>query len=68
MQLADDVCQRKDTMLYSTIKQISYEGLLLPIATQCLQAAKINSDRGLDQYLGNVSMKIHAKVSTVVLC
>jgi eukaryotic translation initiation factor 2C len=33
--------------------------------TQVLQAAKIKSDRGIDQYCGNVSMKIHCKLGGV---
>ena len=36
-----------------------------PIVTQCLQGMKIKGDRGLDQYCGNVSMKVHCKLGGV---
>lgn len=35
------------------------------VPTQCLQAQKLKSDRGLDQYCGNVAMKIQAKLGGV---
>ncbi len=38
---------------------------LKPVVTQALQAQKIKSDKGLDQYCGNVSMKIHCKLGGV---
>ena len=36
-----------------------------PIVTQCLQGMKIKQERGLDQYCGNISMKIHCKLGGV---
>ncbi|WVQ83346.1 hypothetical protein IAT38_005485 [Cryptococcus sp. DSM 104549] len=56
------IMPRKDPSLYQAIKTIAAEQLMKPVVTQCLQAQKIKSDRGLDQYCGNVSMKVHAKL------
>lgn len=61
-QLIVVILSRKEIPLYSEIKRCAATELLKPIPTQCLQANKITSDRGLDQYLGNVSMKVHLKV------
>jgi eukaryotic translation initiation factor 2C len=36
-----------------------------PVPTQCLQSKKLQSDRGLDQYCANVSMKINAKLGGI---
>ncbi|ORX38808.1 Argonaute-like protein [Kockovaella imperatae] len=64
-QLLIVILPRKDGIMYSTVKSVAAEGLVRPLVTQCLQGTKITSDRGLDQYLGNVSMKIHAKLGGV---
>ncbi|KAK1921573.1 eukaryotic translation initiation factor 2C 2 [Papiliotrema laurentii] len=65
-QLIVVILPRKDQMLYATVKRTAAEGLHKPVVTQCLQGAKVKPDaRGLDQYLGNVSMKIHAKLGGV---
>ncbi|WWC86888.1 uncharacterized protein L201_001767 [Kwoniella dendrophila CBS 6074] len=59
------IMPRKDVPMYKNIKSIAAEGLLKPVVTQCLQSQKIKSDRGLDQYCGNVAMKIHAKLGGI---
>ncbi|WVF69797.1 hypothetical protein IAT40_004576 [Kwoniella sp. CBS 6097] len=61
-QLVLVIMPRKDVQMYQQIKSIAAEGLLKPIVTQCLQAQKIKGDRGLDQYCGNVAMKVHSKL------
>ncbi|KAI5451380.1 Protein argonaute [Naganishia albida] len=55
----------RDAALYEEIKRIAACFLHAPVVTQCLQAAKIKSDRGLDQYCANVAMKINAKLGGV---
>ncbi|CAD6584810.1 MAG: hypothetical protein TREMPRED_003962 [Tremellales sp. Tagirdzhanova-0007] len=64
-QLVIVILPRKDTIMYSEIKRIAAESLKLPIVTQCLQGMKIKQERGLDQYCGNISMKIHCKLGGV---
>ncbi|WWC67948.1 uncharacterized protein I206_101867 [Kwoniella pini CBS 10737] len=64
-QLIIVIMPRKDTQMYKTIKAQAADGLLKPVVTQCLQSQKIKSDRGLDQYCGNVAMKIHVKLGGV---
>ncbi len=64
-QLIVVIMPRKDTAFYADIKKIATTGLLKPVVTQCLVAQKLSSDRGIDQYCGNVSMKIHAKLGGV---
>ncbi|KAI9636400.1 eukaryotic translation initiation factor 2C 2 [Dioszegia hungarica] len=54
---------RKELPLYQEIKRCAAQDLKLPLVTQCLQTQKCRPDnRGLEQYLGNVSMKIHSKM------
>ncbi|KAL1411709.1 Protein argonaute [Vanrija albida] len=57
----------KDTAIYKEVKTIGAmsRANLQPVVTQCLVADKLMNERGLDQYLGNVAMKIHAKVGGV---
>ncbi|KAJ9098336.1 hypothetical protein QFC19_006460 [Naganishia cerealis] len=55
----------RDAALYEEVKRISACSLHAPVVTQCLQASKIRSDRGLDQYCANVAMKINAKLGGV---
>ncbi|WVQ98061.1 hypothetical protein IAU59_005183 [Kwoniella sp. CBS 9459] len=56
------IMPRKDVQMYQQIKSIAAEGLHKPVVTQCLQAQKIKQERGLDQYCGNVAMKVHSKL------
>ncbi|OCF58805.1 argonaute [Kwoniella mangroviensis CBS 10435] len=64
-QLIVVVMPKKDVPMYKAIKANAAEGLLKPVVTQCLQSAKIKSDRGMDQYCGNVAMKVHAKLGGI---
>ncbi|WVW78435.1 hypothetical protein I302_100389 [Kwoniella bestiolae CBS 10118] len=64
-QLILVIMPRKETGMYKAIKAVAAEGLLKPVVTQCLQSAKIKSDRGIDQYCGNVAMKMHAKLGGI---
>ncbi|ODN94352.1 argonaute [Cryptococcus wingfieldii CBS 7118] len=59
------ILPKKDPSIYQTIKAVSCEQLFKPVPTQCLQSAKIKSDRGIDQYCGNVAMKVHSKLGGV---
>lgn len=61
-QLVVCILPRRDTALYAQIKLVAATELKMPVVTQCLVAAKLKNERGLDQYCGNVSMKIHAKL------
>ncbi|KAK8847412.1 hypothetical protein IAR55_005270 [Kwoniella newhampshirensis] len=61
-QLVVVIMPKKDPAMYQKIKAVAAEQLRAPVVTQCLQSAKIKNDRGLDQYCGNVAMKIHAKL------
>nr|XP_031860632.1 uncharacterized protein CI109_003963 [Kwoniella shandongensis]KAA5527704.1 hypothetical protein CI109_003963 [Kwoniella shandongensis] len=61
-QLLVIIMPKKDPGMYQMIKAVAAEQLRLPVVTQCLQSAKIKNERGLDQYCGNVAMKIHAKL------
>ncbi|OCF32605.1 argonaute [Kwoniella heveanensis BCC8398] len=61
-QLILVIMPRKDVQMYQQIKSIAVLTAFKPIVTQCLQAQKIKSDRGLDQYCGNVAMKVHSKL------
>ncbi|WVQ69267.1 uncharacterized protein L199_007484 [Kwoniella botswanensis] len=64
-QLIVVIMPKKDAPMYKAIKANAAEGLLKPVVTQCLQSAKIKSDRGIDQYCGNVAMKLHAKLGGI---
>ncbi|WRT64767.1 uncharacterized protein IL334_001701 [Kwoniella shivajii] len=64
-QLIVVVMPRKEGTMYKQIKAIAAEGLLKPVVTQCVQSQKIKSDRGIDQYCGNLAMKVHAKLGGV---
>ncbi|WWC59473.1 uncharacterized protein I303_102029 [Kwoniella dejecticola CBS 10117] len=64
-QLIIVIMPRKDVAMYKEIKSVAAEGLLKPVVTQCLQSQKIKSDRGLDQYCGNVAMKVHVKLGGI---
>ncbi|ORY31025.1 putative Argonaute-like protein [Naematelia encephala] len=64
-QLVIVVMPRKEIPMYSEIKRVAMEVLKKPVVTQCLQAQKLKADRGIEQYLGNVSMKIHSKLGGV---
>lgn len=55
----------KDLGRYAEIKRCAAQDLKAPVVTQLLQTQKIRGDRGMDQYIGNVSMKIHAKLGGV---
>ncbi|KIY33612.1 argonaute [Cryptococcus gattii E566] len=59
------ILPRKEASIYQAIKSVGAEGLFKPVVTQCLQSAKIKSDRGIDQYCGNVAMKVHCKLGGV---
>lgn len=64
-QLIVVILPGRDAALYEEIKRIAACFLHAPVVTQCLQAAKIKSDRGLDQYCANVAMKVNAKLGGV---
>lgn len=64
-QLIVIILPGRDAALYEEIKRIAACSLHAPVVTQCLQAAKIKSDRGLDQYCANVAMKVNAKLGGV---
>ncbi|KAK8847413.1 hypothetical protein IAR55_005271 [Kwoniella newhampshirensis] len=55
----------KDLGFYSMVKRICTTEMKKPVVSQIMQSMKIRSDRGVDQYCGNMSMKIHAKVGGV---
>ncbi|BEI84075.1 hypothetical protein CcaverHIS002_0406790 [Cutaneotrichosporon cavernicola] len=55
----------KDTATYQQIKNIAGMQLKMMFPTQCLLGQKILQDRSLDQYCGNVAMKIQAKLGGV---
>ncbi|ODN82180.1 hypothetical protein L202_02471 [Cryptococcus amylolentus CBS 6039] len=61
-QLILVILPSRDTALYESIKTCATEELHKPVVTQCLQSARIKSPRRLDQYCGNVAMKVQAKV------
>ncbi|WVQ76034.1 hypothetical protein IAR50_005670 [Cryptococcus sp. DSM 104548] len=61
-QLILVILPSRDAALYGSIKTYAIEGLSKPVVTQCLQSIKIKSERGLDQYCGNVAMKVQAKI------
>ncbi|KIR56890.1 argonaute [Cryptococcus gattii Ru294] len=56
------ILPKKDPSIYQAIKACAAEQLFKPVVTQCLQSLKIKSDRGIEQYCGNVAMKVHAKL------
>jgi eukaryotic translation initiation factor 2C len=64
-QLIVIILPGRDAALYEEIKRIAACFLHAPVVTQCLQAAKIKSERGLDQYCANVAMKVNAKLGGV---
>ncbi|KAK4686649.1 eukaryotic translation initiation factor 2C, partial [Tremellales sp. Uapishka_1] len=64
-QLLMVIVPRKDMAMYVEIKRVGAEGLKAPVPTQVLLANKVGNSRGMDQYCGNVSMKIHAKLGGV---
>lgn len=43
------ILPRKEASIYQAIKSVGAEGLFKSVVTQCLQSAKIKSDRGIDQ-------------------
>ncbi|OCF39530.1 hypothetical protein I317_06689 [Kwoniella heveanensis CBS 569] len=61
-QLICCVLPGRDAWLYEEIKRISFTELNAPVPTQCMQAAKIRSPRGIDAYTGNLVMKIQSKL------
>lgn len=64
-QLIIVILPGRDPLLYEEVKRCAAVNLKAPVPTQCLLASKLRSDRGLDQYASNVSMKIHAKLGGV---
>ncbi|GFZ47745.1 hypothetical protein JCM24511_05492 [Saitozyma sp. JCM 24511] len=64
-QLLVIIAPKKEAGWYQAVKGFAAEGLPKPIVTQIMAADKLNKDNGLDQYLGNVSMKIHVKLGGV---
>ncbi|WWC86242.1 uncharacterized protein L201_001115 [Kwoniella dendrophila CBS 6074] len=61
-QLICCVLPGRDAWLYEKIKKSSFNDLKGPVPTQCMQAAKIRSPRGIDAYTGNLVMKIQNKL------
>lgn len=61
-QLIVVILPGKDAWLYESIKKISFTELKAPVPTQCMQAAKIKSPRGIEAYTDNLAMKIVAKL------
>ncbi|BEJ14915.1 hypothetical protein CspHIS471_0406820 [Cutaneotrichosporon sp. HIS471] len=55
----------KDIATYQQIKNIAGMQLKMMFPTQCLLGKKILQDKGLNQYCGNVAMKIQAKLGGV---
>ncbi|WWD17893.1 hypothetical protein CI109_102338 [Kwoniella shandongensis] len=64
-QLICCVLPGRDAWLYEAIKRSSFTDLKGPVPTQCMQAAKIRSPRGIDAYTGNLVMKIQSKLGGV---
>ncbi|WRT64136.1 uncharacterized protein IL334_001065 [Kwoniella shivajii] len=61
-QLICCILPGRDAWLYELIKKSSFTDLKGPVPTQCMQAAKIRSPRGIDAYTGNLVMKIQNKL------
>ncbi|KAK8865920.1 hypothetical protein IAR55_001068 [Kwoniella newhampshirensis] len=61
-QLICCVLPGRDAWLYEQIKKSSFTDLKGPVPTQCMQAAKIRTPRGIDAYTGNLVMKIQSKL------
>ncbi|WRT64769.1 uncharacterized protein IL334_001703 [Kwoniella shivajii] len=59
------IVPRKDLAFYSSVKRIATNELKMPVVTQIMQSAKVKNDRGRDQYCGNMSMKVHAKLGGI---
>ncbi|WVQ85375.1 hypothetical protein IAT38_007540 [Cryptococcus sp. DSM 104549] len=61
-QLICCILPGRDAWLYEQIKKSSFTDLKGPVPTQCMQAAKIRSPRGIDSYTGNLVMKVQSKL------
>ncbi|ORY30401.1 Piwi domain-domain-containing protein [Naematelia encephala] len=57
---------RKDTGLYAEVKRVGVEGLRAPVVTQVLLGTNFRKEgSSLDQYINNITMKIHAKMGGI---
>ncbi|WWD21504.1 hypothetical protein CI109_105990 [Kwoniella shandongensis] len=64
-QLIVVIVPLKDLKFYSVVKRICTTELKRPVVSQIMQSSKITSTRGIDQYCGNMSMKVHAKLGGI---
>ncbi|WVF69798.1 hypothetical protein IAT40_004577 [Kwoniella sp. CBS 6097] len=59
------IVPRKDLQFYSAVERIAATELVAPVVTQLMQSSKITNERGIDQYCGNMSMKVHSKLGGI---
>nr|XP_018265467.1 uncharacterized protein I303_01833 [Kwoniella dejecticola CBS 10117]OBR87625.1 hypothetical protein I303_01833 [Kwoniella dejecticola CBS 10117] len=64
-QLIIVIFKARGARLYSDTKRIAVNGLKEPVVTQIMLSQKFMNPRGLDMYLSNVAMKVHAKLGGV---
>ncbi|WWC86900.1 uncharacterized protein L201_001779 [Kwoniella dendrophila CBS 6074] len=64
-QLVVVIVPRREAGLYQAIKRGATNDLKKPVVTQILMSSKFRNERGLDQYLNNVTMKVHSKLGGV---
>ncbi|EIW72602.1 hypothetical protein TREMEDRAFT_12051, partial [Tremella mesenterica DSM 1558] len=64
-QLICVILPGKDAWLYEAIKKSSFVDLKAPVPTQCMQAAKIRTHRGIEAYTENLVMKIQSKLGGI---